>query len=34
METTPNETYGEKNDKNMNRAPVNCGTPLNGLTYV
>lgn len=34
METTQNETYGEKNDKNMNRAPVNCGTPLNGLTYV
>lgn len=24
----------KKNDKNMNRAPVNCGTPLNGLTYV
>ena len=29
-----NNPHGEKNDKNMNRAPVNCGTPLNGLTYV
>lgn len=31
IETTQSETERKKTDENMNRAPVSCATPSNGL---